>query len=68
MLSMPGMSVRFYFKRRRAVSLFKKELISNGLTNLEAEWLAEVYPFKLSEMLKMLRVREKFSQPKDLLA
>jgi len=55
MLSLPGITVRYYIKRRRAVGLFKKELIVYGLSPRDAEEIAGVYPFKMGDMLKMLR-------------
>jgi len=57
-LSFPGIAINFYFKRKRAVGFFKKELIANGVSSLEAEEIAEMYPFKLSDMFRMLFLRD----------
>jgi hypothetical protein len=54
-LSLPGIATCFYIKRRRAVDLFKKELISKGLSRQEAEEIARAYPFKMGDMLGILR-------------
>lgn len=55
MLSLPGITVRYCIKRRGAVGLFKKELIAYGLPPRDAEEIAGVYPFKMGDMLKMLK-------------
>ena len=55
MLSLPGIAVSFYLKRRRAVGLFKKELMARGLSPRKAEEIAGAYPFKMGDMLEMLR-------------
>ena len=54
-LSLPSIAVRYYIKRRRAVGLFKKELIAYGISTPDVEEIAGVYPFKMGDMLKMLR-------------
>jgi len=54
-LSLPGVAVSFYFKRRRAVGLFKETLMAEGLSRRAAEEIAEAYPFKMGDMLGMLR-------------
>jgi len=54
-LSLPGMVLRFYFRRRRALGQFKRELIASGISSGEAEELADVYPFKLEEIMSLAR-------------
>lgn len=55
MFSFPGLLSSYYFKRRKALSQFKRELIGSGFSPLEAKELADNYPFKLREVIKMTR-------------
>ena len=50
-----GVAIRFYFKRRKAKSLLKRELVASGMTKREVDEIAEAYPFKLSDILKIFR-------------
>lgn len=54
-LILPGIFVRYYFKRRKALGQFKRELIASGLSQQEAKELANVYPFKLGEVVMLAR-------------
>lgn len=53
--SFTGLTIRLYFKRRRAKSIFRKELVASGLSYEEAEEIAEEFPLKTGEVLKLLR-------------
>lgn len=55
MLSLPVIATIFYLKRKKAVDLFKKELIAKGLSRKEADEIAQAYPFKMGDMLEILR-------------
>jgi hypothetical protein len=55
MFSFPGILASYYSRRRKAVSLFRKELIESGIPPSEARELANLYPFKLSEMVDIAR-------------
>ena len=50
-----GVAIRFYFKRRKAKSLLRRELVASGLSKREADEIAEAYPFKMRDMLKIFR-------------
>lgn len=53
--SFTGLTVRLYFRRREAKSAFRKELVASGLSQEEAEEIAEEFPLKMGEVLKLLR-------------
>lgn len=53
--SVPVITIRFWYRRRKAVGLFKKELIAQGLSKKEANELADVYPFKLGDVIGLAR-------------
>jgi len=55
LLRAPGMLIKYKMKRRGAVNTFKRELIGSGFSPLEAKDLADNYPFKLREVIKMTR-------------
>ena len=50
-----GVAIRFYFKRRKAKSILRNELVASGLSKREADEIAEAYPFKMRDMLKIFR-------------
>jgi len=52
-LSLLGIAVRYYFKRRKALGQFKRELIASGLSPQEAKELTNVYPFKFGEIMRL---------------
>jgi len=51
-------SLLFLFKKRRAVSRFKRTLISSGIGKKEADLLGKNYPFKLSDVINLIERRE----------
>jgi hypothetical protein len=51
----PVIIIKYYIKRRRAVSHFKKELIASGVPPWEAGELAKEYPFKFSDIMNIAR-------------
>ncbi|UCD45738.1 MAG: hypothetical protein JSV27_04435 [Candidatus Bathyarchaeota archaeon] len=53
--TLPLVLWRYYFGRKGAVRRFKKELISSGVPRKEANELAQLYPFKLSEVWELAR-------------
>jgi hypothetical protein len=55
MFRFPFFVFSYYFRRRKAVGLFRKELIESGVPPLEAKKLADVYPFKLGDIIKAAR-------------
>ena len=50
-----GVAIRFYFKRKKAKSLLKREFVASGMSKREADEIAEAYPFKMSDILKIFR-------------
>lgn len=50
-----GIAIRFYFKRRKAKSLLKRELVASGLSKREADEIAEVFPFKMKDIFQIFR-------------
>lgn len=54
-LRLPGMALRYYFKRRGARARFKNELVASGLPQDVADELASSYPFKLGDMMRMAK-------------
>lgn len=57
LLGSAGLAVRFYFRRRRARSIFRKELVASGLSGREADEIAEGFPLALGEVLSLFRRR-----------
>ncbi|MFQ6053946.1 MAG: hypothetical protein ACE5OO_06955 [Candidatus Bathyarchaeia archaeon] len=45
--------VGLYFRRRRARSIFRKELVASGLSEREADEISEEFPLPLGEVLKL---------------
>ena len=54
-LSSAGITIGFYFRRRRAISRFREELIASGLSRREADEIAEDFPLALGEVWRLLR-------------
>ncbi len=50
-----GIAIRFYFKRRKAKSLLKRELVASGLSKREADEIAEALPFKMRDIFQIFR-------------
>lgn len=55
MLSLPFFYIRYRIARGRAVATFKREMIAAGITQREAKDLADLYPFRFSDLLKLTR-------------
>jgi len=55
----PIILLRFIVKRRTAVYRFKKELITSGIPRREANELADSYPLKLGDLVKLAQGRSK---------
>jgi len=53
--SFTGLVVRLYFQRRKAKSIFRKELVASGISEWEAEEIAEEFPLTMGEVFKLLR-------------
>ena len=51
----PGMIIRWKLQYRTAKKRFKNELIKFGLPPEEAKELAELYPFKLEDIIELAR-------------
>ena len=54
-LKFPGMLIQWKLQHRKAKNEFKKTLVNSGLPPMEAEELAELYPFKLEELISLAR-------------
>ena len=54
-LKAPVILVRWKLGHRRAKNTFRKELISSGISEHEARELAELYPFKLEDIITLAR-------------
>jgi len=52
-----GLAVGFYLRRRRARSIFRKELVASGLSEGEADEIAEGFPLPMGEVWKLVRGR-----------
>jgi len=47
------MLIKYWMRRRRAVSTFRRELITSGVPHWEARELSRMYPFKFSDLMAM---------------
>ena len=54
-LKFPGMMIRWKLQHNKAKNQFKKTLVNSGLPPSEAQELAELYPFKLEELIILAR-------------
>lgn len=54
-LKLPGMMIRWKLQYRKAKTQFKMTLIDSGLPAREAEDLADLYPFKLEDLISLAR-------------
>ena len=54
-LKLPGMMIRWKLQYRKAKTQFKMTLIDSGLPLREAEDLADLYPFKLEDLISLAR-------------
>jgi hypothetical protein len=58
-LSLPIYYTKYRLARRKAVGTFKREMISSGITPGEADALANLYPFKFSDLMNITkRIKE----------
>jgi hypothetical protein len=48
----PGWAIDYSLSYRRAKKLFKHSLIEQGVPSWEAEELAELFPFKMSDIIE----------------
>ena len=55
----PIILLRFIVKRRTAVYRFKRELITSGIPRREADKLADSYPLKLGDLVKLAQFRSR---------
>ena len=51
----PGWAIDYSLSYKRAKKLFKRHLIEQGVPSLEAEELAELFPFKMSDIIETAR-------------
>ena len=49
----PGMLIKYWLGRRRAVSTFRRELVASGVPHWEAKELSRMYPFKFSDLMAL---------------
>lgn len=54
-IRLPGIAIRYYYRRSRALGLFKNEMIAHGIPPGDAEKISGGYPFRLSDIVRMLR-------------
>ena len=55
MVRAPGWVLNYSMSYKRAKNQFKLQLIEHGVPQVEAEDLAELFPFKISDIVKMAR-------------
>ena len=55
MVRVPGWAVDYSLSYKRAKRLFKRQLIEQGVPSWEAEELAELFPFKMSDIIETAR-------------
>lgn len=55
MAKVPGFLIQWRLQYRRAKNHFRKELIVAGMSKKEANELADMYPFKLEELISSAR-------------
>jgi hypothetical protein len=65
MFSLPGIAYSYYSKRRKAIGVFKKELIESGIPPNEAGEIAGDYPFKLGDIIQIARDFSSMRQPQN---
>jgi hypothetical protein len=51
----PGWAINYSLSYRRAKGEFKQHLIQQGVPREEAQKLADLYPFKMQEIIKTAR-------------
>lgn len=55
MVRVPGWALEYSMSYRRAKREFKKQLVEQGVPRAEAEELAELFPFKMSDIIETAR-------------
>ena len=55
MVRAPGWALNYSMSYKRAKNQFKQQLIEHGVPRGEAEDLAELFPFKMSDLIEMAR-------------
>ena len=55
MIRAPGWAINYSLSYKRAKKEFKRHLIEQGISREEAEDLAELFPFKMSEIIETAR-------------
>ena len=55
MVKVPGFLIQWRLQYRRAKNHFRKELIAAGMSNKEADELADMSPFKLGEFMSLAK-------------
>ena len=55
MVRAPGWALNYSMSYKRAKNQFKLQLIEHGVPQVEAEDLGELFPFKMSNIVKMAR-------------
>ena len=55
MLRVPGYAIQWSTGYKRARSEFRRQLIADGIPHEEAKELAELYPFKMSDLIEAAR-------------
>jgi hypothetical protein len=51
----PGWALNYSLNYKRAKKQFKRQLIEQGVPKGDAEELAELFPFKMSDIIKTAR-------------
>jgi hypothetical protein len=55
MVRVPGYAIQWSTGYKRARSEFRRQLIADGIPHEEAKELAELYPFKMSDLIEAAR-------------
>lgn len=55
MVRAPGWALDYSMSYKRAKREFKQQLIEQGISRAEAEELAELFPFKMSDIIETVR-------------
>ena len=55
MIRAPGWALNYSMSYKRAKNQFKQQLIEHGIPRGEAEDLAELFPFKMSDLIETAR-------------
>jgi hypothetical protein len=55
MVRVPGYAIQWSSGYKRARSEFRRQLVADGIPHEEARELADLYPFKMSEIIEAAR-------------